>query len=179
MLLGSFQDRLTLYTSYAVGSFTGFFCTRCIGLAHETVSSSPPTMGCIVSLSVCVPLPSYSFHSEAILLERRRVTQRVAESESEKVTNQSRFTKKPSTIQDSAQQFSRPRCNCKRAQFPLTPMSCTRKSATSLQKRRIHHTRTLGVAEIAPAFLYNRSCARATIPLHLDKSLGDTQTYAA
>ena len=123
------------------------------GLAHDTVSSSPPTMGCIVSISVCVPLASHSFHSEAILYERRRVAQRVAELESEKFTNQSRFTKKPSTIQDSAHQFSRPRCNYKRAQYPLIPMPFARKSATSLQKRRIHHTRTLGVAETAPAFL--------------------------
>lgn len=47
-------------------------------------------------------LGSYICHSEAILLKKRCVTQKVVELESKEVTNQLGFTKQPSIAQDAA-----------------------------------------------------------------------------
>lgn len=95
-------------------------------------------------------LESYKYHRKIDLLEMKRVAQRSVGIELERVSNQSDSQNSP--VQYKVQHTSPHNFAATKdhVQFPLTPLTCTYKSATLLQTQRLHCTRPLPMGEAAP-----------------------------
>ena len=107
---------------------------------------------------VCVSLGLYTHHSKTNVLERKHGTLGFAGTESERVTNQLGLHKKPSTVQSSAHQFARLRCDQKLLPTP-TDSANLHLQVTSLEMQQFHHTHSLAMGKTAPTSL-QIDCAR-------------------